>query len=354
MDDLLIKLSEQQAILEKQKTALASGETTSKSDQTDSNSGSALWTPATEDSNQTRSSNDNVDTHDTIIRNENSEMDRLKKELDMAKSKIAQQEQELSHARVSPNTGVQASVDSIGASVSEVGIGHQTLQDNFSVPHTMVCGQEDARSDISEAYSVGTFNDRSANIWANPTAPVFNGTLSSTTNTWGQGGGRSWTTRLMGPPLPALMGSQPQPIRNFSQQTSPILGAQRLVNDFSQFQGGNAARRPNIHASRNGSTFGQSRNNIWEPYTGSGESVPIIGVNPSPYQQMGMLQASVGYQSRAVGNSLSPTATEFSGSSAGPWNSTVCSPLHGSFLDPTNILSSPHHLARRISLPWSL
>ena len=159
----------------------------------------------------------------------------------------------------------------------------------------------------SEASDVGT--GRGANIWTNANA-----------NVWNQGvGGRSWTTRPMAQPFPAVM-PQPQ-MRNFSHQTSPVSSSvgHRFLSDMNQYQGVTGIRRSNTQT-RN-QVFGQPRN-VWDSY-GAPDSAPMMGLTPYA-QPIGMF--SMGYQPRPIGAPLSPTAAEFTANSiGGPWNSTVSS-----------------------------
>ena len=349
MEDLLAKLSEQQALLEKQKNALIPTDiTASYTDHDESNSDSVPLTPATDSFNDTPATEDSDG--EKTIKLDPAEMLRLKKELDAAKNKIARQEQELSQTRIIKHTFDQAkgpSIASITAPKSE------TLDRTFSNAHDAYIGStrahglrqesygphDDARSDISDAISAGAFN-RAQNIWSSASGPGYNVGLPNLVNQqfqppgniWGQGN-RSWMNRPMAPAAAPLMMSQQQQAqqRTFSGPTSPVsAGPGRFGNDFNNFQGGQNLRRSNTQNSRTGSGFPHMRNNGWDTNVGNTDSYAMSMTPISPFQPMGMFQAPMTYQPRPIGTPLSPTAAEFTTSNAiaGPWNSAVCH-LHG-------------------------
>lgn len=345
MDSLLAKLSEQQAILEKQKQALGSvEENVTQHDRDESVSSSVPLTPATDGFDVTPDTEDN-DEEDTI-KLDATEMLRLKRELGAARDKIARQEQELSQTRVikhslgqalGPSSGVDANAR---GNVTERTVGNlngfnassrpmMARQDNFVV-------SDDARSDISEALSAGAYN-RAQNIWSSPARPGFQYGLSGLTEqsyqqpapNWGQAAARPWGTRNMTQGLPALVTQQQQlqqlQQRTFSGPPSPASGnGGGAFNEPNHYQSGQGLRRANTQNNRTSSAFAQPRNNGYDMFGGSVTSTDVMS-SVSSYQPMGMFQNPMAYNPRPIGTPLSPTAAEFTAShlSANPWNAAV-------------------------------
>ena len=348
MEELLVKLSEQQALLEKQKNALTTTDITAPyTDHDESNSDSVPLTPATDSFNDTPATEDSDG--EKTIKLDPVEMLRLKKELDAAKDKIARQEQELSQTRIIKHTFDQVkgpSTASVTAPKSEaVERTFGNVQDAYvnsnrahGIRQEPYGPYDDTRSDISDAVSAGAFN-RPQNIWSSTSGPGYNAGLPNfgnqqfqpPGNIWGQGN-RPWMNRPMAPATAPLLMSQQQQLqqRTFSGPTSPVsAGPGRYGNDFSQFQGGQNLRRSNTQTSRTGSGFPHIRNNGWDGTVNNNDSYGMSLSPVAPFQPMGMFQAPMAYQPRPIGTPLSPTAAEFTTSNAvnGPWNSAVCS-LH--------------------------
>lgn len=359
MDKLLAKLSEQQTLLEQQKTALEDSEhNTSQPEHDESISSSVPLTPATESFNVTPGTSDNDE--EKTIQLDPAEMIQLKKELDAAKDKIARQEEELSQTRIIKHTfdhakdqTVDATTahkrDSIDHTIANIQGAYHTSNRPMSLRQGSFGNYDDTRSDISDALSAGTFN-RAQNIWSTNTNPGYNFGLSTTLNQhaqpptqiWGQAG-RPWGNRPMAPALAPLMMPQQQQVqhRTYSSPTSPSSSAPRLGNDFNQFLGGQGLRRSNTQNSRSGSAFIHNRNPGWDTYGGNVDGSTIGVLNPaSPFQSMGMFQAPLGYQPRPIGTPLSPTAAEFtaSGITNNPWNASVSLELE---IPQTNLTTTP-------------
>lgn len=345
MDTLLAKLSEQQAILEKQKQALGSAEeNVAQHERDESISSSVPLTPATDVFDVTPATEDN-DEEDTI-KLDASEMLRLKRELDAARDKIARQEQELSQTRVIKHTLDQAMGPPFGADINARGnVTERTAgnlygfnassrpmmarQDNFVV-------SDDARSDISDALSAGAYN-RAQNIWSSPARPSFQYGLpglieqsyQQPASNWGQAAARPWGTRNMTHGLPSLVTQQQQlqqlQQRTFSGPPSPASGhGSGVFNESNHYQGGQGLRRANTQNNRTSSAFAQPRNNGYDMFGGSVTSSDVMS-SVSSYQPMGMFQNPMAYQPRPIGTPLSPTAAEFTAGpmSANPWNAAV-------------------------------
>lgn len=351
VDGLLAKLSEQQAILAKQKSTLTpkqNGKEPLKKE--DSSPGSALSTPVSGSLSKT-SKTLSGDEHPKSARSpppDTWEMVRLKKELDAAKNHIARQNKELSQARVNKHTFDQIPGHSSGAEFQPkyetANVHHASFnpgtraanlrQDNWS-------HNEDARSELSDAVSAGAYT-ATQNIWASPARPAFNATTSIHSSqpyqppsaTWGQPGARPWNHRGIGPGLPSLIIPQQQHIqqRNYSGPISGVSASDvRTFSDYSQFQGGTGVRRPGGQNGRNTSLIPLQRNNGWDLYSGSmGGALDSINgtINPNAtFQPIGLYQNSLQYQPRPIGTPLSPTAEEFRTSQASttPWNAAVSS-----------------------------
>ena len=334
MDTLLAKLSEQQALLEKQKNAVSAQEyKDSGHEKGDSSCSSDLLTPASESFTVEHDSDGKED--ENTIQLDAGEMARLKKELDAAKNQIARQKQELDQTRV-----VKHNIDRAVSPVYEVdkqnsatpsGRPKGIRQDDWRV-------NEDAQSEISDVMSAVTYNN--ANMWSPSSRANFNSALPGAAyqqagSAWGQPGARPWNHRVLGTALPGSMMPQQQHLqqqRTYSGPASPISGGDaRGMSDYSQFHGGSGLRRSNTQGNRATSFYPQSRNNGWDMYAGAVGGVEGINLAVAPnaaYQSVGMYPTSIPYQPRPIGTPLSPTAEEFrtSQSSVTPWNTAVSQP----------------------------
>ena len=329
MDSLLAKLSEQQALLAKQKTMLPTKGDDESHAKEGSSASSTLLTPASESFSCTNTA-DTAKDEDDKLRIDASEMARLKKELDDAKNQIARQKQELDQTRVIKHTFDQA----VGPP-SEVALSPKTdvtdptnLYVTSNRPLGVVQGHwrnDDARSDGSDA--VGPFN-AVPNAWSGPSRPGFN-TAVQPDSGWGQSGPRSWGQRGMVNALspPVLVSQQPPTQqRNYSVPVSPVSGGgSRGINEFAQFNQARSFAQMNARDNRNAPPY--QRGNGWDVYTGGPgpmDGMNIGGMSPgSTYQSLGMYPSA--YQPRPIGTPLSPTAAEFRAgqASANPWNSAV-------------------------------
>ena len=328
MDSLLAKLSEQQALLAKQKTALAPvPESDKKADEAkqvkdDSSASSTLLTPASESFGHSSPTTEGEET----IRVEAEEMARLKKELDAAKDQIARQKQELDQTRVIKHTFDQAigppSDTVIGSQVNATAVAN-TLTGSSRPINQAQGPYDDVRSDGSD--TAGSFNTV-PNVWSSVSRPGINSGLQPEPG-WGQSGSRMWNQRETSHTLPPVMmpPQQPMQARNYSMPVSPIRGSSRGMNDIGPFNQGRGFAQGN--SGRNAS-FSQ-RGTGWEVYAGGPgpmDDMNLSGMTGSSgFPSLGMYPPP--YQPRPIGTPLSPTAPEFRGSggqvSANPWNNAV-------------------------------
>ena len=338
MDTLLAKLSEQKALLDKQKNDLVFSE----DDKTDldkarreegsSSLSSELMTPASDSFNDTYSNDGSKED-----KAEKAEMARLKKELDDAKNQIARQKQELDQTRIMKHTLHQAISSSADGQIKAKDISNGADHAPISPPGRNHGSRQDhhwdTRSVLSDSTSVDNSNT-GPQLWGQSNRLAFNNSLNSAVNqqyqgpapAWGQPGARPWGNRPMANNMQPLVVPQQQQqqllqSRTFSGPASPISN-----NDFGQFQGP-GLRRSNTQ-NRAASFYPQARDNAWDVFGGG--VAPLdgmnIGMNPSnTYQAIGMYPAPVSYQPRPIGTPLSPEAAEFRAGQASnnPWNTAV-------------------------------
>lgn len=342
---ILTKLSEQQALLEKQKDILASNNAVPTTCMEVDGLYSA--SPLADSFSVSGAANDpQYDAEGTEI----SELHRLKQELLAANSKIALQEQELAQTRVIKHTldqalGPPSEADFGGREISEQTISH--LQNAFNSsnrslnqPHDAWSGQEDSQSDISDALSAGAYN-RARGFWVPPTQQMFGMGMNAPTAERGYGEATSppsnsgagqdqskfWNTATTssfpnnGPFHPHRVLSGPSPgtcgfDTRFSGEQARYLQAPGL-----------GPRRSITQVNRGGSCF-PTQNSPWGAFVPSNPAPRSPANRPcSTYQQVGLYPIPP-YQPRPVGTPLSPTATEFTSSSSNlvSWtNSSVSS-----------------------------
>ena len=346
MDNLLAKLSEQQAILQKQKAMISSDDDGNQAaGNEESSSSSVPLTPATDAFSATDSQNDKDD--EDTIKLKGWDMLLLKKELEAAKDQIARQQQELHQSRVIKHTVDQA-LSSESDANQQPNMNHSIAQNcqpqTYAGPPRIMGGRndiwgihEDARSEASDAMS-GTFST-GQNIWSGA-PPGLNIGLSaaygqqfpSPALSWGQSAPRSFSNKTLSPAMQPHM--IPQQQRTYTGPSSPSsAGEGRLLNDFTSFQGGGGLRRSNTNNSRNGNVYHQQRNNAYDGFGNNGGGFESLNAMVSPalspttaYQPMGFFTSNNGgYQPRPIGTPLSPTAAEFRGDQqvGNPWNTAV-------------------------------
>ena len=344
MDSLLAKLSEQQAVLAKQKSALTPApEPIKKEERTqvkdDSSASSTLLTPASGSFGRSSPTSEGEET----IKIDVEQMFRLKKELDAAKSQIARQKQELDQSRVIKHTFDQAIGPPSDTALSPR-LGTHDPGNMFVGSHRPF-GQapghyEDVRSN---GFDPETSFSTIPNVRVgDPKAGM--GTGFRPESGWGQADSRPWAQRGVNNSLPPAMMPPQQPLqtRNYSMPVSPLRGGGRGMTDFSHFNQGRNFDQGN--SNRNPSLF-QRGGNAWEVYAGGPgpmDDMNLSGMtNTSAYNPMAIY--SSGYQPRPIGTPLSPTAPEFRGAGvqapANPWNNAVSLTLDESLLSFPKVLS---------------
>lgn len=337
MDLLLAKLSEQQAVINKQHEALKTVEDISYTRTVEyvnkSSGGSALVTPATEFFESTAPSTGHVTpVNDGNTQPSADEVLRLKLELEQAKGKIARMDQELTQTRITKHTieqaiGTASEADFPLNQPNDIVHLHPAVNAIVRPPFgrdNSWSGQEDARSDTSDALSAGGFN-RTRAIWSNNgsypgTMTSFQGPPTSFPHgAWvGRGFGQQFAEQPMsfGPPMGNFRGDQ-------------------LMPELDSGMGPPGDRRTN---SRSNGRF-TPRNIGGFPYTGSSSS--FEGLHPPPLSygsvagmaggvagamggpmNMGMSGGSLDYQLQPIGTPLSPFAAEFT-SAGGAWKNDV-------------------------------
>jgi hypothetical protein len=333
MDLLLTKLSEQQAVINKQHEALKTVEDISYTRTVDyvntSSGSSALVTPATELFESTAPSTGlATPAEDSDAQLSPEEVMRLKVELEQAKSKLARMDQELTQTRITKHTIEQA----IGTA-SEADFPLTQPNDLSHLHHLNASvrppfgrdnswsGQEDARSDTSDALSAGGFN-RARAIWSNNgsypgTMPGFQGPPTSFPH-------GAWVGRGFGQQFAELPMSFAPPIGGFR--------GDHLMSDHDSGMGLPGDRRTN---SRNNNRF-TARNTGSFPYPACSSSFEGLTPGSLGYgsvagmaggvagaMSMGIGNAgSMDYQPQPIGTPLSPFAPEFT-LAGGTWKNDV-------------------------------
>jgi hypothetical protein len=343
MDKLLAKLSEQQAVLNKQHDALAcSDESAAYSNTVEyvitTSSNSVVITPASDtfphSNSPTTGPPSNSD--DEARAPSADEVLRLKAELEAAKGKIARMDQELAQTRTIKHTIDQA----IGnASEADFPLHHQVEECVHAAPpgtrphfqrDNSWAAQDDARSDTSDALSAGGFN-RARAIWTNG-KPVFGGFQGAvpTFQVPEANSSNQFINRGFAQPFVESQMSYPGP------QTSTFR-ADRMIPDPELLMAPSAARRSQPvgrfnNRSSNGSFPYASSNSSFDGYTpastqyssaaaGIGAGLGPIGNSMNMGMNTGM-NIYGGYQPQPIGTPLSPHAPEFT-SSGSNWKNDV-------------------------------
>lgn len=347
--DLLARLSEQQILLDKQKHLLVNTSaipTRPVQVETIGSSSTSPLTPATE------SLQDSVpaDVEQGGIKiADATELLRLRQELLAANSKIALQEQELAQTRVMNHTldqalGPPSEVDFSGREVSEQTISH--LQNAFNASsggfnqfHDAWNGQDDSQSDVSDALSAGAYN-RARGFWASPTqqtlgmAPVsdraFGETFPLHASSVGSDSNKFWGSSTTASALPAPNSFPSQRVLSGPSSSTTSFDGRFSGEQARYLQGPSIGPRRSIsQVNRGGSCF-PAQSTPWGTFASAAPGSPISR-SPSnrpcsTYQQVGLYPIPP-YNPRPIGTPLSPTATEFTSSSANamPWTTSLVS-----------------------------
>ncbi|RDW88099.1 pumilio-family RNA binding repeat protein-like protein [Coleophoma cylindrospora] len=375
MDKLLAKLSEQQAILQKQQNALK--EDNGAYDRTlqyvSTASSSVPITPATDTfigstaPTTTSGSNDGDSTQGPSA----DEVLRLKLELEAAKGKIAQMDQELAQNRITKHT-----IDQVIGTASEADFallnqpmefGDNRVNNNqqgFGGSRPQLgrdnswAAQDDARSDASDALSAGGFN-RARAIWARDGKQPFNGMPAL---------GAQGTAFPTEEPLPGPWVGRGYP-QAFDEPLMPFPGP-----SLTGFRGSDRPMDPDMLMGPPGgrrSAAGRfnSRNGGAFHYAGSNSSYDGFTPSMTPYGSvsgmsnagaMGVHMASgvpgstyQNYQPSPIGTPLSPHAPEFT--SAGGqliWKADPIASEGQTYLPTTEPLNYRRLLDRTVNCNW--
>jgi len=366
MDKLLAKLSEQQAVINKQHEALKSSEDTTAYVRTveyiATASSSIPITPAPESFNNSTApttSPPSIAGDDNPTQSVN-EVARLKAELEAAKGRIARMDQELAQTRITKHTLDQA----IG-NVSEVDfpLNHQSDERLNHLPPNLRpqiqrdnswAGQDDSRSDTSDALSASGFN-RARAIWGNTGKPAFPGVQGAFQPSEALSTAQ-WMNRSFGqpfvespisslPPMPSIQSMPSMPAIPSMPYAGPPMNAfrnDRMMPDPELLMAPPTNRRNQVGGRFNNRSSAASfpyasSNSSFDGYTPSttpfGSVAGMAGSVNQMSGQMGMgMNTSMnmggnmygGYQPQPIGTPLSPHAPEFTSSSAS-WKSDVSS-----------------------------
>ncbi|KAF7872221.1 hypothetical protein EAF04_003146 [Stromatinia cepivora] len=366
VDKLLAKLSEQQAVLNRQHEALRNSDDygSGNSRTVDYNSAptSVPITPATEtfDSGtattapttrpQSRGDGDNQPSAEEVLR--------LKFELEAAKGRIARMDQELAQNRITKHT-----IDQAIGSVSEADFPLGNVSDNAAgIPpnhfrpqvarESSWATQEDAHSDHSDALSASGYN-RTRAIWGNnkpnfPNAPPMPSFQPSDPHTTGQWMGRGGCNQPFVESNMSFGGPPPNSFRG-----------ERYEHDMAMPGGGVRRTNGSRFNNRNlGSVPYSSSSSSFDGFTPSSSSYGSMGGIPTPLgsqMNMGVNMGSgvySGYQPQPIGTPLSPHAPEFT-SASGTWKTeSVANEGHQTYLPTTEPLNYRRLLDRTVNCNW--
>jgi hypothetical protein len=351
MDRLLAKLSEQQAVLNKQNEALdivtediAYKRTVeyvaSTANQTIPLATTPLSTTPLEVPSSTPTSTQG---DDAPAQPANDEVLRLKLELEKAQGKIAHLDQELNQTRIAKHT-----IEQVIGSASEADF--PLFQSNDITDHRLSNfqnalngpvgmrpqlmsddswdGREDTRSEHSEALSAGGFNRANA-IWANANKQGY---VSAQTN-----GAQDFQQQPSAYPANPWMargmsGQLPSDTMSAYGQSIPGFRNDRLASD------NDAGMAPGDRRNNNNRGRFGGRAPAAFPYAGSNSSYDGIAPTPPSYGSMAgigggfsnamgapmglNMNSATGYQPQPIGTPLSPFAPEFT-SISGQWKNEV-------------------------------
>jgi hypothetical protein len=339
MDLLLAKLSEQQSVINKQHHALRTVDdvayTRTVEYLANSSGSSAAENPEADTAGKMARNTSPVAPDNTEAEQPSAEeVIRLKLELEKAKGKIAQMDQELTQTRITKHT-----IEQVIGTASEADFPLNQPGDLKSFPQALNPASgasygrdnswivhEDAHSDTSDALSASGFN-RARAIWGNNGRQQYPMGLPDfqappTAFPHGAWVGRGFSQQLVEPPSPY----------------GPSLGgfrADRLTPDLDTRMGPPGERRNN----RNNSRLG-NRNNGAFPYAGSASPYEGYGPGIIGYSSvagmagsaagatgaglgMGLgLSTAMDYHPQPIGTPLSPFAPEFT-STGEAWKNDV-------------------------------
>ena len=317
MNKLIADLKAQKGELKKQALDNKEGPGSDRQKEEDRSSSSDPFTPATESFDVVSS----ADAKEPDASNlDVAEILRVKQELAAAKSVITRQEQELAESRNLKHTidqamGPPSEADfSNRADMSEDTIHH--LQGAFNAAARPLTAradswhpQDDSRSDHSDVLSAGSYN-RGRGIWNGANQPAYGGNFAQSLP---QQSNLMDNRNVQGawPPASGLQASQPAVSASQRVLSGPPVSTfafeGRFADDGSQFNAGGIRRTSSQY---NRPTSGYY--NRASPFRGFGTGLPAITTAPMTPMGYG---GQFGYQPRPIGTPLSPTASEFNGTS---------------------------------------
>ncbi|KAL4801539.1 pumilio-family RNA binding repeat protein [Aspergillus unguis] len=371
--EILSKLSEQQLILDQQKSLLAKNKF-GPGNLEELERSSSL--PQRTDTNHAANQQDAAALEP--FGPDTAELLRLKQELQAANSRIALQEQELAQTRVIKHTldqalGPPSEADFGGRDISEHTISNLQNAFNASVPapHLLQDGwntQEDSQSDISEALSAGAYN-RTRGFWGPSAQQAYgvghnsdkaygDGNLPMLGTSFGQDSSRFWGPSTATASIPGNNSFQPHRVLS-----GPSAHPCSFDGPFSEDQGrflqssGFNPRHSAVQTNRIGSCF-PGPSSTWGAFAPSsgdsqGSRSPSSKAN-STYQQVGLYPLPP-YHQRTVAPPLSPTATEFSatGGNSVPWaTSSVSASSMQTYISPLEPLNYRRLLDKNVTCDW--
>lgn len=368
MDKLLAKLSEQQAVINKQHEALKSSEDASyvrTAEYIATASSSVQITPVPESFNNNTApttSPPSVAGDDNPTQSVD-EVARLKAELEAARGKIARMDQELAQTRITKHTLDQAIGNS---SEADYPLNHlpPTMRPQIQRDNSWA-GQEDARSDTSDALSASGFN-RARAIWGNVGKPAFPGAQGAFQPSEALNAAQ-WINRNFGQPFVDAQMLPPMPPMPNMPYNGPPMNTFRngMMPDPELLMAPPARRGPVGGRFNNRSSTGSfpyaSSNSSFDGYTPS--TTPfgsVAGVNQMG-GQIGMgMNAGMnmsgntygGYQPQPIGTPLSPHAPEFTSTGSTSWKSDVVATEGQTYLPTTEPLNYRRLLDRTVNCNW--
>jgi len=297
------------------------------------------------------------------------ELCRLKKELEAAKDKIAQMDQELSQTQITNHTlhqvlgsPIQSDFQSPDSIIPDQLVNKLHHMDARNFPGGYA---DDVLSDRSSVLSPRPF-DKFLGPWSEDFRPGMFSSAALARQTlnhpgWNPSLGPAWSNRdsgFGGTRQP----SAPQPIRAANLRIDTFENSQQYPSEINHQQFDQAYRRNNLQTCQPGSGLGSFYGG-WNSYPGSMAPTPAAcspPLTPLSFQSMNMSQGPTPYQPRPIGTPLSPNAMEFSAGVMGsggsylnnPWNSQVCA-LPMSF-NQILISNSQGLISRQRTLhPWN-
>lgn len=344
MDKLLAKLSEQQDALAKQRELFKSSDNNSAYNCTveyvSCANNSALVAPVTDNPNSNSGLTTSAanPTEDDSAQLSTDEVLRLKLELEAARGRIARMDQELAQTRITKHTidqviGTPSELDFPMVQQTELN-GHRLntlqhgLQSNiYSQTHPDIswAGQDDSRSDTSDALSASGFN-RARAIWGGGPKPAFPGGPALSANFQPSAAlvTSQWTSSGFAQPFVDAPTPYPGPSMNTFRGDHMMPDPDLLMAQPTKRRNNNGGRLNNravgsfSYAGSSGSYDGYpSFSAAYGGANGMGGAINAsmgLGVSGGIAGMPGMSTLYSSYQPQPIGTPLSPHAPEFTSS----------------------------------------